>query len=405
MTQAKRVYLVLEDGSVFPGLGFGGAPLSVDELEPGAADMRSAGEVVFNTAMGGYHEVLTDPSYTGQLVVMTYPHIGNYGSLGEWSEAGPEDEQERRVKAAGFIVRSVFRGPVPAGRMTLDKFLRDAGIPGISDVDTRALTLKLREEGSLRGVIVAGSESGAGGGAGGGKPGAETLAEAELAQVLEYLRAFPQMLGRNLIGTVGASRAVEISPEGAPHIALLDCGSKANIIRELTSRGCRITVLPHTASAEEIAAAGADTLLVSNGPGDPAVLEGQIELLRGFVGKMPLFGICLGHQLLAHALGGKTEKMKFGHHGVNHPVRDERTGRVFVTSQNHGFTVSEDSLPDGASVWFRNANDGSIEGIAADGAAVYTAQFHPESAPGPHDSAWIFDSFLSHLKRYSEKGA
>ncbi len=392
MTQAKRVFLVLEDGSVYPGLGFGGDPLGVDELVPGAEDMRSAGEVVFNTAMGGYHEVLTDPSYTGQLVVMTYPHIGNYGSLSDWSEVGPEDDEERRVKAAGFILRSVYRGPVPPGRMTLDTFLRDAGIPGISDVDTRGLTLKLREEGSLRGVIVA-------------APGARTLPADELERVTEYLRAFPQMLGRNLIGTVGASRMVEINSEGAPHIALLDCGSKANIIRELTSRGCRITVLPHTASGEEIASVGADALLVSNGPGDPAVLDPQIELLRGFVGKLPLFGICLGHQLLSHALGGKTEKMKFGHHGVNHPVRDERTGRVFVTSQNHGFTVSESSLPDGVSVWFRNANDGSIEGIAADGPAVYTAQFHPESAPGPQDSSWIFDSFLSHVKRQSEKGA
>ncbi len=410
MTQAKRVFLVLEDGSVFPGLGFGGDPLRVDDLEPGAADMRSAGEVVFNTAMGGYHEVLTDPSYTGQLVVMTYPHIGNYGSLSDWSEVGPEDDEERRVKAAGFILRSVYRGPVPRGRMTLDSFLRDAGIPGISDVDTRGLTLKLRDGGSLRGVIVAGLRAGAGAGgepdvAAGGAPEARSLPEGELERVLEYLRAFPKMLGRNLIGTVGASRVVEINPEGAPHIALLDCGSKANIIRELTSRGCRITVLPHTASAEEIAAAGADALLVSNGPGDPAVLDPQIELLRGLVGKMPLFGICLGHQLLAHALGGKTEKMKFGHHGVNHPVRDERTRRVFVTSQNHGFTVSEGSLPDGASVWFRNANDGSIEGIADDGVRVYTAQFHPESAPGPQDSSWIFDSFLSHLKRHSEKGA
>ncbi|MFW6388028.1 MAG: carbamoyl phosphate synthase small subunit, partial [bacterium] len=291
-----------------------------------------------------------------------------------------------RIAAAGFVLRSVYRGPVPEGRVTLDALLRKGNTPGISDIDTRALTLKLRDEGSRTGVIVTPSDS-----------HARTLSEDDLKKAMEYLRAFPSMVGRNLVTEVGTRSILEINPQGRPHIALLDCGSKANIVRELTSRDCHITVLPSTVDSREIAAVGADAVLVSNGPGDPAVLAPQIQALKELVGETPLLGICLGHQLLSHAVGAETEKMKFGHHGVNHPVRDEKTGRVFVTSQNHGFTVREDSLPDGVGVWFRNANDGSIEGISSDEQGIYTAQFHPESSPGPDDSSWIFDSFLSHI--------
>lgn len=395
MTQAKRVFLVLDDGTVYPGYGFGADPLRADELEPGTADARSAGEVVFNTAMSGYHEVLTDPSYTGQLVVMTYPHIGNYGALSDWSETGPEEVGRRSVKAAGFVLRSVYRGPVPDGRISLHALLEAGNTPGISDIDTRALTLSLRDGGSRTGLIVLPGATPDGGRA----ERERTLSEGDLERVSAYLRAFPGMVGRNLVTEVGTRSVVEINEAGSPHIALLDCGSKANIIRELTRRGCRITVLPSSSGAPEIEAIKPDAVLVSNGPGDPAVLEPQIASLRSLIGTTPLFGICLGHQLLSHALGAKTEKMKFGHHGVNHPVRDEKSGRVFVTSQNHGFTVSESSLPAGVSVWFRNANDRSIEGVSSDEYGVYTAQFHPESAPGPNDSSWIFDSFLSHIRR------
>lgn len=400
MTHLDRAFLILDDGSVFPGYSFGARPLSADELVPGTADARSAGEVVFNTAMSGYHEMLTDPSYTGQLVAMTYPHIGNYGALDEWAETGPggtgnegsnevaggESSFTARIAAAGFILRSVYRGPVPDGRISLHTLLEKGDTPGISNIDTRALTLKLRDEGSRTGLIMAPADA-----------EVRTLSDTDREKALEYLRKFPSMVGRNLITDVGTRSILEINPKGRPHIALLDCGSKANILRELTSRDCRITVLPSTADAREISAVGADAVLVSNGPGDPAVLAPQVEALKELVGKTPLFGICLGHQLLSQAVGAETEKMKFGHHGVNHPVRDEKTGRVFVTSQNHGFTVREGSLPDGIGVWFRNANDGSIEGISSDDQGIYTAQFHPESAPGPDDSSWIFDSFLSHI--------
>lgn len=400
MTHLNRAFLILDDGSVFPGYSFGARPLSADELVPGTADARSAGEVVFNTAMSGYHEMLTDPSYTGQLVAMTYPHIGNYGALDEWAETGPggtgnegsnevaggESSFTASIAAAGFILRSVYRGPVPDGRISLHTLLEKGDTPGISNIDTRALTLKLRDEGSRTGLIMAPAD-----------PEARTLSDTDREKALEYLRGFPSMVGRNLVTDVGTRGILEINPEGRPHIALLDCGSKANILRELTSRDCRITVLPSTADSREISAVGADAVLVSNGPGDPAVLAPQIEALKELVGKTPLFGICLGHQLLSQAVGAETEKMKFGHHGVNHPVRDEKSGRVFVTSQNHGFTVREGSLPDGIGVWFRNANDGSIEGISSDEQGIYTAQFHPESAPGPDDSSWIFDSFLSRI--------
>lgn len=398
MRQMSPVFLVLDDGTVFRGTGFGAPPLRADELSPGAADMRSAGEVVFNTAMSGYHEVLTDPSYTGQLVVMTYPHIGNYGALSAWSEADAQavdaagetalrDERPIHLHAAGFILRDVYRGPVPDGRITLNELLEHGRVPGISGVDTRRLTLKLRNEGSRTGVLLAPRE-----------PRARELSDEELSITREYLRAFPDMVGRNLVTDSGVKQQVSINGDGAPHIVLIDCGSKANIVRELTKRGCRITILPNSATPSDIESVGGDAVLVSNGPGDPAVLEPQIESLRSLVGTVPLFGICLGHQLLSHALGAETEKMKFGHHGVNHPVRDELSGRVFVTSQNHGFTVREDSLPEHTQVWFRNANDGSIEGIVSEGKRVYTAQFHPESAPGPSDSSWIFDAFLSHIE-------
>lgn len=383
MKVRKRVFLILEDASVYAGYGFGAEPLSVDDLHPASSDLRSAGEVVFNTAMSGYHEVLTDPSYSGQLVVMTYPHIGNYGADPAWSEIGPDGEGGRSVKAAGFVLRSNYDGPVPDGRITLDEFLKQGDVPGITDIDTRRLTLHLRDTGSKTGLIVHKP----------GFDGAELPAE-DLSRIQEYLKAFPTMVGRNLVGMVGSPGIIELNPEGSPHIALLDCGSKANIVRELTSRGCRITVVPSSTGPADILALGADAVLASNGPGDPAVLETQTEGLASLIGKTPIFGICLGHQLISQALGAKTVKMKFGHHGVNHPVRDERTGKVFVTSQNHGFTVDEASLPDGVQVWFRNANDRSVEGIADDARSIYTAQFHPESAPGPHDSSWIFDAFL-----------
>jgi carbamoyl-phosphate synthase small subunit len=377
----QRTFLVLEDGTVYPGSGFGYPAPAIDELDPSIPPLKNAGEVVFNTAMSGYHEVLTDPSYTGQLVTMTYPHIGNYGSLDEWSEIGPETGVRRDgVKAAGFILRDLYRGPVPEGRQTLDGFLHRNRTPGISDVDTRGLTLKLRDEGSKKGLIVRGDKDG--------------LEEAEKRRILDYLAHVPEMLGRNLVTEVGALQVTQVNPHGSPHIALLDCGAKANILRELSKRGCKLTLLPSTTTAQELDRLGPDALFVSNGPGDPAVLESMVELLKSQLGRRPLLGICLGHQLLAEAMGAKTYKMKFGHHGVNHPVRDELTKRVFVTSQNHGFAVDETTLPEDATVWFRNANDKTIEGLMASDLRVATSQFHPEACPGPEDAAWIFTKFI-----------
>lgn len=391
--------LVLDDSSVFPGRAWGAEPLSIDNLDPTATPAKGVGEVVFNTAMSGYHEVLTDPSYTGQLVVMTYPHIGNYGTDASWSEVGPEAGVSRSgIKAAGFVVRSLYEGPVPDGRTALPDFLQAHATPGITDVDTRALTLHLRNHGSRRGIIVqapAGLQR---------RQQNAGLGQDSLDRVVAYLHAFPDMVGRNLIGEVGGTEPSVINPGGAPHIVLLDCGTKANIVRELVQLGCKVTLFPSGASERQIRAATPDALLVSNGPGDPAVLAEQIATIKQCIGSMPVFGICLGHQLIAEALGAKTYKMKFGHHGANHPVRDEETGRVFVTSQNHGFSVDEATLPRGTEVWFRNANDRTVEGIRLDRMGIASAQFHPESAPGPYDSRWIFARFLDLINSYSAGG-
>ena len=420
--QQTRRYLVLEDGLCFPGYSFGGPGFAPDRLPIGSEPAKAAGEVVFNTAMSGYLEVLTDPSYTGQIVVMTYPHVGNYGVDREWSETGPEGHAVRQVvKPAGYVVRSLYGGPVPTGRMRLAEYLEHHRTPGITDVDTRALTLRLRDQGSANGVLIDSAAPGLGysGPAGGtgataaGTSAAETDAKAsalgagvprqveeyfsaeDAARIREFLASFPSMEGRDLISEVGSVESEVFNPSGSPHITLVDCGSKANILRELVARGCKVTLVPSKTDAGEIDALDPDAVLFSNGPGDPAVLDRVVATARGLAGKRPLFGICLGHQILSEAMGAKTYKMTFGHHGVNHPVRDEKTRRVFVTSQNHGFAVDETTLPEGTEVWFRNANDKSVEGIAHEELRIWTAQFHPESAPGPHDSRWIFDSFVS----------
>ena len=387
----NRTFLVLDDGTVYSGWGFGAEAPLIDTLNApitnAPAPEKAAGEVVFNTAMSGYHEVLTDPSYTGQIVTMTYPHIGNYGDDSDWSEVGPEGQKKRLgVKAAGFVVRSVHSGPIPDGRTSLHDFLSQNQTPAITDVDTRDLTLRLRSGGSLVGVLVRGSDN-----------DRRTLTAVELTRAMEFLKSFPSMEGRNLIGDVGTDEIETFNPEGKVHIALLDCGAKANILREMIALGCKVTVFPSGSDSAAIAERDPDALLVSNGPGDPAVLTNQIQTIKSFIGKLPTFGVCLGHQLIALALGASTYKMKFGHHGVNHPVRDERTGRVFVTSQNHGFSVEENGLPPGTDIWFRNANDGTIEGLIDEKRRVLCAQFHPESAPGPHDSTWIFSEFLKHI--------
>lgn len=384
-----RCYLVLEDGAVFDGLSFGAAPLRADDLPVGGAD-RGVGEVVFNTGMCGYHEMLTDPSCSGQVVVLTSPHAGNYGCSDEWSERGPDDSGLPEVKLAGFVVRSCYFGPLPPGRRTLDAYLRQHGVPGVWDADTRAITTHLRERGSCNGVVVRPSDG-------------ERLSEADRAAVAAFFDSVPPMEGRNLLPTVGTRQTTVLSSNGAPRFVVVDCGVKRTILRELTLRGTALTLMPWSASAEDILSAAPDGVLVSNGPGDPAVLTSVVDTIGELLGRLPVFGICLGHQIIAHALGGGTRKMKFGHHGCNHPVRDERTGRVQVTSQNHGFEVAEERLPPDVAVWFRNANDGSVEGLRHRHLPVLSCQFHPEAAPGPRDSSWIFDEFVASAKAFADE--
>jgi carbamoyl-phosphate synthase small subunit len=376
--------LLLEDGFEFPGRGFG-HPVNTDSFRD-TANPTGVGEVLFNTAMSGYHEMLTDPSYTGQIVVMTYPHVGNYGCDPAWGESGEHERaQVRAVKPAGYVVRELYDGPIPEGRISLDEFLRSSGVPGVTGVDTRRLTLHIRNAGSQNGAIVP-------------HEGSRTLPAEIRTHILPVVQGFPPMIGRDLISLVGAEDAVVVNGDGSPSVVLLDCGLKANILRELVKRGCRVTVVPSDSSADRITESGADLLFISNGPGDPAVLDAQVEMVRSLVGKMPVVGICLGHQLIARAIGASTFKMAFGHHGVNHPVREEGTGRVFVTSQNHGFAVDEETVPEGCEIWFRNANDKTVEGLRDRSRGIASAQFHPESCPGPDDSLWIFDEFL----RYAE---
>ena len=372
--------LVLSDGAEFRGRSFGAAAPLVMSLKPNTVPKKGTGEVVFNTGMCGYHEILTDPSYSGQIVAMTYPMIGNYGADNAWNEVGPEANKPK-VKAAGFAVRSCYDGPLPDGRITLDSFLVQHQTPGIYDLDTRALTLHIRERGSINGVIVA-PEEGRG------------LNKKESEQCSAFLETFPSMQGRDLLPDVGTDQLVSINAQGTPLFALIDCGIKANIIEELRRRGCGVLLFPAGTSASEVLDHAPDAVLYSNGPGDPAVLDGIISQIGSFLGSIPVFGICLGHQLICQAIGAETRKMKFGHHGVNHPVRDERSRKVFVTSQNHGFDVIEASLGTDTEVWFRNANDKTVEGIRDDQRRLLTAQFHPEAAPGPRDSGWIFDEFV-----------
>lgn len=390
----KPCFLVLADGTVLNGESFGAEPKTPNDLNQ--ASREGWGEVVFNTGMTGYHEILTDPSYTGQIVTMTYPHIGNYGDDDSWSEIAREGGRRlAKVKASAFIVRSLYRGPVPSGRKSLHTFLELNKIPGISEVDTRALTLRLRDRGAVNGVIVRNADW------------QETLSAKEIKSVVAFLKGLPDMEGQNLVTEVGTDESYTLKPDGEADakttIGVVDCGLKENIVRELLKYGCSVTVFPAGASAEKIKSAGLDGVLFSNGPGDPAVLPDLVKLAKDLIGSLPVFGICLGHQLIGQALGGKTYKMKFGHHGVNHPVRDELTKKVFVTSQNHGFAVDLDTVPQGVKVWFMNANDKTVEGLIHDELQVKTTQFHPESAPGPHDSSWIFEEFIKTASEASQK--
>jgi carbamoyl-phosphate synthase small subunit len=354
----------LEDGRIFPGRAAGAAG-------------EAFGEAVFNTGMTGYQEILTDPSYAGQLIAMTYPHIGNYG-------INDEDYESRKPYASGLIVREISRthSNHRASR-SLQAYLEHNGIVAISEVDTRALTKHLRTAGSMKAAIA---------------PDSITA-----DQLMEKLRAFPSIEGRDLVGGVTTNKTYiwPGSESGSINVVLVDYGAKSNIARELTRRGCRVTIAPADTTAETILRARPHGVMLSNGPGDPAPLTYAIEAIRGLLGAVPLFGICLGHQLLGLALGGSTYKLKFGHHGSNHPVMDLRTRKVEITSQNHGFAVDAESLPGrsaygetGVEITHVNLNDKTVEGLRCSDIPAFSVQYHPESAPGPHDSKYLFDEFI-----------
>jgi len=356
--------LVLEDGSAFEGRA----------ATPGTR----FGEVVFNTAMTGYQEVLTDPSYRGQIVVMTQPHIGNYGV----SERAAESA---RPWVEGFVARKLTREPSGEAEERsgggLLPYLRSAGIPSLDGIDTRALVRRIREHGALRGVV--------------------TSERSDAGALAAELADFPPMAGRALVDDVTCAAPYELPAEGAEHfhLALYDYGAKRNILRSLTRRGARVTVLPARTPAADCLALAPDGVVLSNGPGDPEPLGGIIDEVRELAASgTPVFGICLGHQLLGLALGGRTFKLKFGHHGGNQPVQDLATGKVAITSQNHGFAVDPASLPAGVRATHVNLNDGTLEGLAVDGRPVFAAQYHPEAAPGPHEAGALFDAFFETLR-------
>jgi carbamoyl-phosphate synthase small subunit len=376
----EKTFLVLSDGSIFSGYGFGKIAPKPSELQT----LLPIGEAVFNTSMTGYQEILTDPSYHGQMVVMTYPHIGNYGCEEEFNENTLCSE---KIPATALIVHELYDGPLPKNRVSLRSFMENHGVYGITGVDTRKLTLHLRDKGSSNALLV--------------RSEALSLRGKELKLVMEALQSFPSICERDLIEGVSVKKTLVDPLVGVPtplkanlRFALVDFGIKKSIINELYKRGVAVTLFPSTVKSEEILNSGCSALFLSNGPGDPALLKEAVLMTKEVIGKLPVFGICLGHQIITWALGGKTEKMKFGHHGANHPVRDCQTGKTFVTSQNHGFMAEVTSLPPHTEQWFINANDNSNEGLVHTELPVLSVQFHPEASPGPHDGAWIFDRFI-----------
>lgn len=375
---SEPAILVLADGSVFRGVSIG-------------AKGHSIGEVVFNTAMTGYQEILTDPSYTYQIVTLTYPHIGNTGT-------NNEDEEAAKPYAAGLIIRDLpllhsnFRA-----NSSLSDYLIKHNIVAIADIDTRRLTRILRDKGAQAGCILVGDDE---------------------AQALELAKSFGSMAGKDLAKEVtcnelyqwtegewhlpvtNGGKAFNEQDNAEFHIVAYDFGVKRNILRMLAERGCRITVVPAKTSAQVVLALNPDGIFLSNGPGDPEPCDYAIESIKTLLGtKKPLFGICLGHQLLGLAVGGKTKKMAFGHHGANHPVQDLNSNKVLITSQNHGFEVDETSLPANVRVTHRSLFDNSVQGIELTNQSAFSFQGHPEASPGPNDAAYLFDKFIDELRK------
>ena len=379
-SMTKTAKLALEDGTVYSGLSFG-------------AEGEVDGEVCFNTSMTGYQEILTDPSYRGQIVAMTYPEIGNYG-------VNEEDVESSKAHLAGFVVKELSRRVSNfRAQGNLDDYLRQYGIVGISGIDTRALVRRIRTQGAMKGVIstvdlddqslVAKAKTSA------GLVGRDLVREvlpAERREWIERLNPIARLSGPS----------EPCSGEG-PHVVAIDYGMKWNIPRHLCDLGCKVTILPGTATAEEIMEQRPDGVFLSNGPGDPEPLTYAVESIRGVLGKVPVFGICLGHQLLSLACGAETFKLKFGHRGANQPVLNLNSGQVEITSQNHGFAVSEESLPAHLEVTHRNLNDDTIEGVRHRDLPAFSVQYHPEASAGPHDSGYLFGEFLGLMQNEKKR--
>ena len=360
MSAPRTAWLVLEDGTAYRGRAVG-------------ADGEAFGEAVFNTSMTGYQEVLTDPSYKGQVVCMTYPHIGNYG-------VNEEDAESRRPWVEGFVIREL--SPVASNfrsQESLEAYFKRHGIIAIDEVDTRALTLTLRQQGSMRCGL--------------------STTEPDPERLLARVRSSPDIVGADLVTAVTCDAPYEWpgapTAGGGPHIVVMDFGVKRNILRELAALGCRVTVVPAQTSAAEVLSRKPDGVVLSNGPGDPAAVTYAIQTIRGLLGHPPMLGICLGHQLLGLAYGGETFKLKFGHHGGNHPVQDLQTGKVEITTQNHNFAVRVESIPGGhVELTHQNLNDGTVEGMRHKTLPIISLQYHPEASPGPHDAQYMFRRFL-----------
>jgi len=361
----KKGFLALESGRVFEGWSFG-------------SDGESYGEIVFNTSITGYQEILTDPSYCGQIITMTHPHIGNYGF-------NSEDPESSKIHAAGFVVKEA--SPVVSNWRaagSLSEYLNEYGVVAIEGIDTRALTRHIRQAGAMRAVI--------------------STTETNHKKLVEKAKNSLGLVGRDLVKEV-TCRDKYVFNTGTKckyKVAVLDCGCKTNILRDLAARSCEVVVFPAFSKAKEILDIKPDGIMLTNGPGDPAAVTYVIETVKQLLAhmspgrKLPLFGICLGHQMLGLALGGETYKLKFGHRGANHPVKDVCTGKIEITSQNHGFCVKPESLPkSGIELTHFNLYDGTLEGFRCKGLPVFCVQYHPEASPGPHDASYLFDRFIT----------
>jgi carbamoyl-phosphate synthase small subunit len=366
--------LALADGTLWPGVAFG-------------ARGERTGEVVFNTSLTGYQEILTDPSYHGQIVVMSQPHIGNYGT-------NPEDDESARAWAAGLIVRAA--SPTVSNwraDKTLDEYLRGHGVAAITEVDTRALIRHIRDHGAQNAAL--------------------SSTNTDPAHVIALARSAPDMNGLDLAREVTCAEPYHWAAEDGQgfetnghahigrgyHVVAYDYGLKRNILRLLAAHGCRVTVVPATTPAAEVMKLQPEGVFLSNGPGDPAAVSYGIEAVRALLGRVPIFGICLGHQILGLALGGETYKLKFGHRGGNQPVQYLPSGRVEISSHNHGFAVRAENLPAGVVVTHKNLNDGCVEGLEAPALRAFSVQYHPEAAPGPHDARYLFERFVELMER------